>query len=286
LPQNIAKTTKGLIEYLFGTYFSNRNDVVVAYINPQRFPGTAMLNDDLLTYLFDGQSNLLVQSMTTWLESSRRFAAFVNTFKDKIRKKLRTTQDQGGLLDLQLELETAYLLLQERTLSLAYEPEQSKRMRSPDFAVTFTSSLTFMVEVTRVQVDQKPQAGEASEHGPASSIGVHLVDAVASKLGQLLPQRSNILLIGVKEIPLTADELHAEIRSIQRHAERHDSTLLHMHGFRDRADFFRYYQRLSEVIVRWPHLGITRPIVSWINPQAKLPLPGNVRTVLYRSLTK
>ena len=73
-----------------------------------------MQTDDLLHYLFDGQSNLLVQPMATWLASSRRFAAFATTFRDKIRKKIRTTEDEQSLLDLQLELETAYLLLQER----------------------------------------------------------------------------------------------------------------------------------------------------------------------------
>jgi hypothetical protein len=224
--------------------------------------------------------------MTTWLASSRRFAAFATTFQDKIRKKLRTTPDQEGLLDLQLELETAYLLLQERTLSLAYEPQQSKGTRSPDFAVTFTSSLTFMIEVTRVHGDLKPQAGEASEQSPVSSTNADLVDVVASKLGQLLPQRSNTLLIGVEAGYLTPDDIGAQMRSMQQRAERPDSTLLRMHGFRDRADFFRYYQRLSEIIVRGPHRGATKPIVGWINPRAKLALPSNVRTVLHRSLTQ
>ena len=81
-----------------------------------------MLTDELLTYVFDGQSHLLAQPMATWLASSRRFTAFVTTFRDKIRKKLRVTQDQESLLDLRLELETAYVLLQERPLSLVYEP--------------------------------------------------------------------------------------------------------------------------------------------------------------------
>ena len=93
--------------------------------------------------------------MATWLASSRRFAAFVTTFRDKIRKKFRATPDQEGLLDLRLELETAYLLLKEQSLSLVYEPEQSGQGRSPDFAVTFTTSLTFMVEVTRLRASQK-----------------------------------------------------------------------------------------------------------------------------------
>jgi hypothetical protein len=75
--------------------------------------------------------------MEMWLTSSRRFVTFVHTFQNKIRKKIRTAQDQGSRLDLHLELETAYLLLQERSLSVVYEPEMSKRIRGPDFAVSF-----------------------------------------------------------------------------------------------------------------------------------------------------
>jgi hypothetical protein len=253
-----------------------------------------MQTDDLLNYLFDGQLNLLVQPMATWLVSSRRFAVFVTTFRDKIRKKLRVTQDQQSLLDLQLELETAYLLLQERSLSLEYEPEQPNRIRSPDFAVTFTTSLTFMVEVTRVQADLKNFVGETREQAPApppktilaiSPLGARLADAVAGKLSQLLPQRSNILLIAIEATHLKPSDIRNAMLSIQQRAERNDSTFLQGHGFPDRADFFRHYQRLSQVLVRGLHFEEAKSMVAWINPQAKHPLPSRVRTVLYRSHT-
>ena len=249
-----------------------------------------MLTDDLFTYLFDGQSHPLAQPMATWLASSRRFAAFATTFRDKIRKKLRTTQDRESLLDLQLELETAYLLLRERSLSLAYEPEQSKRIRSPDFAVTFTTRLTFMVEVTRVQAELKRTASEVWEQGsapiPASlPLSVHLTNAVASKLGQLLSQHSNILLVAIESAPLTPDDIRNALLGMQQRAERNDPIFLQRHGFHDRADFFQHYRRLSEVLVRAPHFESAKSIVTWINPQAKHPLPGKVRTVLYRSHT-
>jgi hypothetical protein len=243
-----------------------------------------MQTDDLLTYFFDGQSNLLVQPMAGWLASSRRFAAFATTYRDKIRKKLRTTQDRKSVLDLQLELETAYLLLQEKALSLAYEPEQSKGIRSPDFSVTFTTGLTFMVEVTRVQTDRNMVGGS-----PASLPGImpaRLADTVMGKLGQLLPQRGNILLVGIEAPHLTPDDIRNAMFSMQQRAERNDPALLQGHGFPDRADFFRYYQRLSEVLVRVPHLETDGPMLTWINPQAKHPLPGRVRTVLHRSLTR
>ena len=254
-----------------------------------------MQTDDLLNYLFDGQSNLLVQPMATWLASSRRFAAFATTFRDKIRKKFRTTEDEKSLLDLQLELETAYLLLQEQALSLEYEPEQFKRIRSPDFSVTFTTSFTFMVEVTRVHADLNNMVGETREQAPASPpetllaispLGARLAEAVASKLSQLLPQRSNILLVAIEATHFTPSDVRDAMLHIQHRAELKDSTFLQGHGFRDRADFFRHYQRLSEVIVRGPHFKEAKSMVTWINPQAKHPLPSRVRTVLYKSHTR
>jgi len=230
-----------------------------------------MSTDDLLTYLFDGQPHLLFQSMAMWLESSRRFAAFVITFQDKIRKKLRTTQDQENLLDLQLELETVYLLLQERSLSVVYEPELSKRIRSPDFAVTFTTSFTFMLEVTRVQTD------------PKNAVDLQLTSTITSKLGQFLPQQSNVLLVGTETMELISSDIRTAMLSIQQRAERNDLTYLQRHGFRDRSDFFRHYQRLSEILLRGSNFEVTKSMVTWVNPQAKHPLPSKVRAALYRS---
>lgn len=232
-----------------------------------------MTTDDMLAYLFDGQPNLLFEPISGWLASSRRFASFIDTFQNKIRKKLRTAQNQEHLLDLQLELETAYLLLQERSLSLVYEPEMAKRTRGPDFAVTFTTSLTFTLEVTRLQAELK------------NTINSRLADTIAGKLGQLLPQQSNTLLVSIESADLMADDIQTTMLSIQQRAERNDSAFLYRHGFHDRADFFRHYQRLSEIFVRGPAFEANKSIVAWINPQAKYPLPSKVRTTLYRSHT-
>jgi hypothetical protein len=245
-----------------------------------------MLTDELLNYVFDGQSHLLAEPMATWLASSRRFTAFVAAFRDKIRKKLRATQDKESLLDLRLELETAYLLLQERPLSLVYEPEQSRQARCPDFAVTFTTSLTFMVEVTRLRAEA--QEGTLATPAPNSVltiplVGERLADTICSKLSQLLPQRSNVLIVGVEALHLTHSDLHTTMLRIQQRAEGNDSTFLQRHRFRDRDDFFHHYQRLSEILVRGTPLQAGEPLVVWVNPQAKYPLPARVRTVLTRS---
>lgn len=239
-----------------------------------------MLTDELLTYLFDGQSHILAQPMATWLASSRRYATFVDDFRDKIRKKIRVTQDPETLLDLRLELETAYRLLQERTLSLAYEPQLAERVRSPDFAVTYTTSLTFMVEVTRIRANQKSIEEQTS---PANTIGEWLADAVCSKLGQLQPKQSNILIVGMDALPLTQEEIRAAMLRIQQRAERSEPAFFQRYRFRDRANFFNHYQRLSEILVRGTDPQKGESAIAWVNPQARYPLPGKVRTVLYRS---
>ncbi|HSL44257.1 MAG TPA: hypothetical protein VK897_12545 [Anaerolineales bacterium] len=242
----------------------------------------ALLLDELLAYLFDGQPHLLTEEMKVWLSSSRRFMSFVEVSRDKIRKKLRVTKDPETVYDLRLELETAYLLLRERTLSLEYERPLGKEIRSPDFAVTFTTSLTFMVEVTRMRpVQQLVTAGDNT----LSSVSERLADTICSKLGQLLPRHSNILIIGMDALHLTQSDLQAAMLRIQQRAERDDAAFWQRYHVRDRADFFRHYQRLTEVLLRGTQLQTSEPVVIWINPQAKHPLPSKVRTALHRSHT-
>lgn len=180
---------------------------------------------------------------------------------------------------MRLELETAYLLLQERTLSLAYEPQLAERVRSADFAVTYTTSVTFMLEVTRLRTNQKSVEEQTP---PTNNSGERLADAVCSTLGQLAHQQSNVLLVSVNPLHQTQDEVRAAMLRIQQRTER-DPTFFQRYRFRDRADFFCYYQRLSEVLVRGTASHTEEAFVAWVNPQAKYPLPSKVRTVLYRS---
>ena len=237
-----------------------------------------MLLDELLTYLFDGKPHLLAAPMEAWLASSRRFTAFVTSHHTKIRKKIRVAQEPESLRDLQLELETAYLLLRERSLSLAYETQHPQHGRSPDFEVTFTTSLVFMVEVTRMRAAQ-PKT-------PAISLPRdRFTDMLGSKLGQLMPQRSNLLIVGVESPQLTQADVHAAMLRIQQRAEGNDASMVQRHGFRDRANFFQHYQRLSALLMRGTPLQAGEPVVIWDNPQAKHPLPARVRTVLSRSHT-
>lgn len=222
----------------------------------------------LHTYLFSGEPHPLSQQMATWLGASRRFALFVRDAKSKIRKKLRTAHESESLADVALELQTAYLLLQERAFSLEYEPRVAQQPRSPDFAVTFTTASTFMLEVTRLRTGHSER----------------LADGVCAKLGQFVAGRSNVLLIGVTA-PVSPDALRGVMQELQARAERGDETLFQRFGLRDRSEFFSRYRRLSEVLL----CGVPRQMGEspgvWVNPQAKVPLSGKVRTALYRSQT-
>ena len=233
-----------------------------------------MLVNELLTSLFNGQPHLLAEPMASWLASSRRFTDFVKTHHTKIRKKIRTTQEPETLRDLQLELETAYLLLREKSLSLKYEPQHQELGRSPDFAVTFTTSLTFMIEVTRMRGIPVGQL-----------FTDRFIDLVCGKLGQLLIQSSNLLTVGAEAQSLTHNDIHTLMLRLQKRAEGNDANLVQRYGFRDRADFFNRYQRLSAILVRGMPLQAGDTIVLWNNPQAKYPLPTKVHTALTRSHT-
>ena len=255
-----------------------------------------MLADELLGSLFDGQPHLLAAPMAAWLASSRRFTAFVTANQPKIRKKLRSTQEPESLRDLQLELETAYLLLRERSLSVAYEPQLSEGVRSPDFAVTFTTSLVFMVEVTRLRAaeprtplsaqDDAPDARSPQAALTAPLLGDRFYNLLCSKFGQLLPQRSNVLVVGVEAPGLAGADVHAALLRLQQRAESNDPAIVQRQGFRDRAEFFRHYYRLSALLLRGASLSAAEPAILWLNPQARIPLPARVCTALTRSHTQ
>ena len=55
---------------------------------------------DLLTYIFDDEGGRLRSQLETWSMASRRFRDFAETYRDKIRKKLRHAQDEDSLKDL------------------------------------------------------------------------------------------------------------------------------------------------------------------------------------------
>jgi hypothetical protein len=68
----------------------------------------------LITYLFEEQPHLLSGVLLQWMEASSRFTAFVEAYRDKIRKKIPVVGGRERTLDLRSEVELAFCLLNDR----------------------------------------------------------------------------------------------------------------------------------------------------------------------------
>jgi hypothetical protein len=242
---------------------------------------------ETLDYLFDNKPHILLPTLAHWLNESSRFATFVETHRDKIRKKIRTIPDTGGAYDLQAELEIAYWLLGEKRFTLAYEPYSQGTGRGPDYAVTFRTNLTFNVEVTRLRLpnqenDTGPKQAEQLSFEP-QNVSRRLVEIAGSKLRQILPSMMNLLVIVADDSAICEIDLDKVMISLKQRAEQKDSQLFKRHGFRDGSDFFKHYQRLSGIWLRSAHERESGKCpLLWLNNQAKHPLPSPVCTILRR----
>ena len=230
---------------------------------------------DLRAYLFDAKPHLLSPSVGAWLTESKRFQVFAEANRDKIRKKLRDTRDREAMRDLGCELEAAYWLTQDRRLTVEYEKCEG-RTTCPDFKVTYTTSYTFGVEVTRVRTgtgQPPPDGGET-----------RLIERVADKLRQMQVGMMNVLWVVMDEAGAGVD-LTLAMAGLRQRAERGDPLVIGRHDLADTSDFFKYYFRLSGVVLRAARDGEpSRLLALWANPQAKHPLPPPLKTLL-QSLT-
>ena len=234
--------------------------------------------------IFDDPMHPLAATVSAWTAASPRFAAFVATHRDKIRKKAKGARDAAALEDLHFELSIAGSLVQDRRCALVYEPRVPGQRRAPDFALTYRVSTALMLEVTRLRpttqvADDEPPDGTGDGTSSARYAAVRLQALVCAKLGQLVPQTTNVLVVGIAGGLLQDLDLSATLRRLQLRVERGEPALLARHGFRDPAAFFKHYRRLSGLVARpWPP-GDGTPTL-WINGQATHSLPDRVRAVL------
>src|SRR5438132_9952705 len=144
-----------------------------------------MSASDLLPYIFTNTRLPFAVQFAHWVQSSPRFRVFAETYRDKIRKKVRTITEAEGYRDLQAELETAYFLAQERRFLVEYEKYGVGKQRGPDFSVTYKTHVRFDVEVTRLRGGEAGAAPEPSK----------LVNTLCAKLVQLPASMINVLVL-------------------------------------------------------------------------------------------
>jgi hypothetical protein len=260
-------------------------------------PNLVVATQQLLLDFFGDQPNPLSTPLEQWVTTSKPFLAFAQKYQSKIRKKVRMSRDVEETYNLYCELRTAYLLLQEPKFEVAYEPYGKEHGRSADFAVTFRTNTIFHVEVTRMSTSQQEQhlyqQGAPSEASLKEQIDFlrryesrRLVDVVCDKFGQLSPATPNILWVWSESRVMPAVDIGQVMLDLKRGVEQRDDELFARYRFEKPADFIRYYQRVSAVLVQ--NLQVQEAdnaSLWWQNKDAKHPFPSKVTTLLRSLIT-
>lgn len=227
--------------------------------------------DDLLATLFADAVEIR-SCCARWVLMSPRFPAFLDVYRDKIRKKLRGVADGEGVLDLQVELLTAASLLTERKLTLEYEKYAANKTRGPDFTALYKTHTPFNVEVKRIRGLTQPGKW---------------ADVLCDKLRQLPPSVVNVLVVyGERAEQAAPFDVDAAMRGLRATAERKDELFFTRRGLEGARDYLRQSFKLSAVIYKARDAATDEygPSAIWINPQARHPLPSDLRATLPRSL--
>ena len=229
--------------------------------------GTAV--DRLVHDLFERVTDAaLADELAAWLAGSRRFRAFVEANRDKIRKKLRGATTADARRDVRAELRVAHLLLADRRIEVAFEAYGSGKA-GPDFTITSRGSRAFNLEVTRSH--RIPDA--ATLGGP-----------VLPKLRQLPTGAPNAVLVAIAGDTAQAFDLPAAIRALRARADAGDEAFLIHHGFSGTRGFYERFLRLGAVLV-WCEgaVGDARAAV-WTNRSARIQLPEPAMRACVRCL--
>jgi hypothetical protein len=221
---------------------------------------------DLMAYVFEGQPHLLSGTLMQWMEASARFTAFVETYRDKIRKKIRVTREPESLLDLRGELEVAYCLLNDRRLTAAYEPYASAKKRGPDFAVTYRGNLIFNIEVARMRVEESGANGIDLRRKEERILHILL-----EKLGQMQPGMANLLVIQTRAELACSIDLGRLMQGVKTRVEGKDPGFYAASRYTSPAAFYKDFLHLSGILL-W-----AQGAQPWVNKQAR---PGLSEKVL------
>ncbi len=210
---------------------------------------------DLIAYLFEGQPHVLSLTLMQWMDVSSRFTAFVETYSDKVRKKIRLAREPESAMDVLGELEVAYSLLEDRSLAVTYEPYTSAGRRGPDFAVAYRTNLVFNVEVARIRME--------TTNADPGRIEERILRILLDKLGQMQPGMSNVLIIHARQELARAIDLGKLMQDIKLRAERKDPSFYAVSRYTSPALFYKDFLHLSAILL-W-----TAGTQPWVNKQAR-----------------
>ncbi len=226
-----------------------------------------LTRDELLDEIFNGKKSALYIEFERWIRSSRRFRAFAQSYRGKIRAKIKNVHDEGGLKDLSAELEIAALLLNDERFTIEYEKYAASKVRGPDFTVTFKTHVPFNVEVRRISNPELDAENTEVRKGK-------LVAVLCDKLGQMRPGIVNLVwLISEREISEAA--LYDALQTLRVLAEHKTEDFFIQRGFKNSADFLKQYRQLSGIV-----LSQSVATVLWLNSLARHKTPPEIAAAL------
>jgi hypothetical protein len=202
-----------------------------------------------------GPGAALAPELAGWLAGSSRFAAFVETHRSKIRKKLRTAADAASVQDVRAELAFARLVLADRRFEIAFEAYG--RRGGPDFTLVYRSGPSFNVEITRLRRPPDPEA---------------VANVVLGKLRQLPPGIPNLLVIAVEAEAADDLEVGAAIRRLRARADRKDDAFFAFRGIDGTRLFWDRFLRLGGVVAWCESASGDLRATAWLNGSARIAL--------------
>jgi hypothetical protein len=213
-----------------------------------------------------GPGAALAAELADWLAGSSRFAAFVEAYRPKIRKKLRGAADAGAVRDVRAELALARLLLADRRFELAFEAYG--RGGGPDFTLSYRAGRPCNVEVTRMR--RPPDA-------PA------VAGVVLGKLRQLPPSVPNLLVIAVDGETAESVDVGTAARALRERADARDDAYFAFRGVNGTRTFWEGFLRLGGVVVWCEKSEGDGQATWWPNGSARIALDEvTMRAVLAR----
>ena len=222
----------------------------------------SMTAGEVLDALFENERHTLYPTLAGWVKNDRRYRAFAERYRGKMRRKLRNVSDADGTADLLFEFEIGRWLLGETRFEVEYETFDA-RQGGPDYSVAFRVNTRFNVEVRRIR---SRETGDERVR--------KLVETLADKVRQMPPSAINVLVIS--EGGAAHDDLAAAGTILRGLAERKVEEFFTHRGYKSVADFLKQYRQLSAVVLK------RETGVVWLNPLAKHPLPKEVALALER----
>jgi hypothetical protein len=206
--------------------------------------------------LADRTADPLGIELIGWLTGSPSFRTFAETYRDKIRKKLRNASDPEMRRGVRVELQVARLLLADRRFEIAFEAYGSGKI-GPDLTVSFRGARTFNVEVTRRRGSSDP-----------TGIGRTLL----AKLRQLPPSVPIAVLIALDTPSARVVDIPSVTRTLRARADAKDEAFFAERGFDGTRGFYERYLRLGAVFIWAEEAALEARATLWVNPSARIPV--------------